>query len=349
MKRYQWVFASLCFGTVLLGLQLSSGVGRFIQYAKQHAEGTAAVTSLRTNLALSASVKDGWSRQQLQDNRAKLREQIQAEAVKRRIAPVDAKLDRIWKAIPGYNGLEVDVEQSLLQNEQQMFPNPPKLVFREIPPKVTLDQLGSQPVYKGNPNKPMAALMINVAWGDEYIPGMLEVLRKHGVHATFFFDGSWLKKNIETARIIQKEGHELSNHAYSHKNMSQLSRSQATEEIAKTEALLQNELGVRNTLFAPPSGDFNQATVDIAYGMKLRTVLWTLDTVDWMKPEPSSVVRKIASRVEPGTLVLMHPTSSSSQALDGMIRAIKNKKLQLGTVSEVLSEKRVPQVESAGQ
>ncbi|UUZ95683.1 polysaccharide deacetylase family protein [Paenibacillus sp. P25] len=349
MKRYQWMFASVCFGVALLALQQSAGVERFVQYARQQASGIPMAESYQTDLSMAASIHTAQGRRELQELRARTLEKIQAEAVRRKVAPVNATLDRIWKAIPGYNGLEVDIEQSMQLNEQQQFPDPPKLVFREVPPEVSLDQLGSHPVYKGNPNKPMVALMINVAWGDEYIPGMLDVLRKEQVQATFFFDGSWLKKNIATARKIQEEGHELSNHAYSHKNMSQLSRSQAVQEITKTQTLLEKELGVKNTLFAPPSGDFNQATVDIARELKLRTVLWTLDTVDWRNPDPSSVVRKIATRVEPGTLILMHPTSSSSKALSGMIRSIKSKGLKLGTVSEVLSEKRVPQVESAGQ
>ncbi|UUZ85971.1 polysaccharide deacetylase family protein [Paenibacillus sp. P26] len=349
MKRYQWMFASVCFGVALLALQQSAGVERFVQYARQQASGIPMAESYQTDLSMAASIHTAQGQRELQELRARTLEKIQAEAVRRKVAPVNATLDRIWKAIPGYNGLEVDIEQSMQLNEQQQFPDPPKLVFREVPPEVSLDQLGSHPVYKGNPNKPMVALMINVAWGDEYIPGMLDVLRKEQVQATFFFDGSWLKKNIATARKIQEEGHELSNHAYSHKNMSQLSRSQAVQEITKTQTLLEKELGVKNTLFAPPSGDFNQATVDIARELKLRTVLWTLDTVDWRNPDPSSVVRKIATRVEPGTLILMHPTSSSSKALSGMIRSIKSKGLKLGTVSEVLSEKRVPQVESAGQ
>jgi peptidoglycan/xylan/chitin deacetylase (PgdA/CDA1 family) len=79
--------------------------------------------------------------------------------------------------------------------------------------------------------------------------------------------------------------------------------------------------------------------------MKLRTILWTLDTVDWMKPTPDSIVRKISARVEPGSLILMHPTASSSGALEGMIREIRRKGLALGTVSELISPNRVPKVE----
>lgn len=38
-------------------------------------------------------------------------------------------------------------------------------MYRQIKPKVSLDDLGAQPIYRGNPAKPMVSLMINVAWG----------------------------------------------------------------------------------------------------------------------------------------------------------------------------------------
>ncbi|MDO3676328.1 polysaccharide deacetylase family protein [Paenibacillus ehimensis] len=346
MKRKQWLAASLCFGALLLGLQFSPEVDRFVQHAREKNGTEWAADDVRTRsslLSLRAWHDEGGER------RARMLERIKAEAAKRNIPPVDAKIDRVWKAIPGYNGLEVDVEKSLELAEQQSFPETPQLVFREVPPQIDLDQLGPNPIYKGNPAKPMAALMINVAWGDEYLPRMLDVLRKEQVHATFFFDGMWLRKNILTARKIMGEGHEVSNHAYSHRDMSKLSRTQTAAEISKTETMLKQELGAQNRLFAPPSGDYNQMTVDVAHEMNLRTILWTIDTLDWKKPEPSSIVHKIATRIEPGSLILMHPTSSSSAALPGIIRAIRAKGLSLGTVSEVISPARVPEVESAGQ
>jgi probable sporulation protein (polysaccharide deacetylase family) len=278
---------------------------------------------------------------------AELLERIRNEAAKLRVEPINARVDRIWKAIPGYNGVEVDIDQTYKLSKGLKPGEPLRFVMREIQPEIGLEDLGAQPIYKGNSNKRMVSLMINVAWGDEYLPKMLEVLEQENVHTTFFLDGTWLSKHVDTARTILQKGHELSNHAYSHKNMSQLSRSRATEEIVKTQKLLEDELGVHNTLFAPPSGDFDQETVDIAHSLHLKTILWTLDTVDWKNPSPESVIRKIASRVEPGSLILMHPTPASSQALEAMIREIKRKGLAIGTVSEVISTNRVPPVESA--
>ncbi len=98
--------------------------------------------------------------------------------------------------------------------------------------------------------------------------------------------------------------------------MSKLSREQNTAEITKTEQLLK-EAGVTNKLFAPPSGDFNQTTVEVAHELKLRTILWTLDTIDWKKPEPASIVRKVTTRVEPGSLILMHPTRPAAKRWPG--------------------------------
>jgi probable sporulation protein (polysaccharide deacetylase family) len=272
-----------------------------------------------------------------------LMKEIQAEAGKRKEAPVDAKVDRIWKAMPGYNGREVDVEKTYQLAKEKPPGTPITYVYKEIEPKVKLEELGAHPIYKGNPRKQMAALMINVAWGNEFLPGMLETLRKENVKATFFLDGSWLKKNVDMAKQIQAEGHEISNHGYSHKNMSELSRQKAAEEIVKTEQLIKKELGVNNTLFAPPSGDFDQETVQIAHEQGLKTIMWSLDTIDWKNPGAARINQKISQRMEPGFLVLMHPTSSSSEALPEMIKIIKNKGIFLGTVSDVLSSKRLPE------
>ncbi|MEK4195148.1 polysaccharide deacetylase family protein [Paenibacillus sp. FSL L8-0323] len=269
-----------------------------------------------------------------------LRTRIETAAAKLNAPPVNAVVDRVWKAIPGYNGLEIDVE-STYRNALLAPKEPIKFVYRQIEPQISLNQLGAEPVYRGNPAKPMVSLMINVAWGNEYIVPMLDVLDEENVKVTFFLDGSWLSKNPELAKEMLKRGHEMENHAYTHPNMSTLSRARATVEIEKTQKLLKESLGVTNKWFAPPSGDFDQETVEIASSLGLKTVLWTVDTVDWRNPSPESVVAKITSKAEPGTLVLMHPTASSSKALRAMIRGIKAKGLQLGTVSQTLSAERL--------
>ncbi|TCZ80011.1 hypothetical protein E0485_03880 [Paenibacillus albiflavus] len=272
-----------------------------------------------------------------------LRKQIHLEAEKRRQAPIDAKSDRVWGLIPGYNGLEIDEEKTYKLAIKEGKLDDSTIVSYEVPPAVGLDELKPREIYKGNPNKPMVALMINVAWGDEYLPIMLDVLKREDVRATFFFDGTWLKKHLEIAKQIQAAGHELANHAYTHKDMDKLSRYNAIQEMSKTQELLSTGLGVNNTLFAPPSGAFNQDTVNQAAELGMRTILWTVDTIDWKNPSKEQILNKIRAKVTAGSMILMHPTESSSGSLESMIQIIKGKGLVLDTVSELLSPKRVPE------
>ncbi|MHA6484348.1 polysaccharide deacetylase family protein [Paenibacillus sp. strain BS8-2] len=283
-----------------------------------------------------------------EDEKRELYNRIVAEAETKYIEPVNARIDRVWHAIPGYNGLEVDIERTYEEALKSARAEPIPFRYKEIEPKIGLEDLGAHPIYKGNSNKRMIAFMINVAWGNEYLDPILETLARENVRATFFLDGSWLNKNGELAQKIVDAGHELSNHAYSHPDMKNLNRSDQYSQIMRTEKLLKERLGINNRWFAPPSGSYNGATVQIAKEQGLQTVLWTIDTVDWMKPQPQTIVNKINSKLEPGALILMHPTASSSAALHGMIASAKSKGYFIGTVSETLSSARTPAVLEGG-
>ncbi|MFV8827198.1 polysaccharide deacetylase family protein [Alkalihalobacterium sp. APHAB7] len=270
-----------------------------------------------------------------------LYEQIATEAKKYEKEPIDAVADKVWKAVPGYNGVQVDVEASYQKMKKEAAFDKHKLVFREIEPKVHLDDLPPLPIYKGNPEKPMVSLLVNVAWGNEYLPDMLKVMNEHDVKSTFFLDGSWVKNNPKLAKMILEEGHEIGNHAYSHPDMKQLSAARISEELKKTNEVIYATLEVTPKWFAPPSGSFRQEVVDIAANLNMKTIMWSVDTVDWKRPDPQSMAQRVLSKVHPGAMVLMHPTSSTAAGLEQMIVGIKNKGYQIGTVSHLMDESRI--------
>lgn len=272
--------------------------------------------------------------------KAELLKQIKEEAEKLRVEPINARIDRVYKAIPGYNGLEVDIDATYELNVNTVRGAQLRFIYREVEPAVQLEDLGSYPIYKGNPEKRSVALMINVAWGNEYLDSILNTLKTEDVKATFFLDGSWLSKNKELALRIQQEGHEISNHAYSHPDMATLSRSEQQRQIVKTEQLLK-EMNVNNQWFAPPSGSFNATTVQVAREQGLLTVLWTIDTIDWRNPSPEQVMARIKSNLEPGAMILMHPTTATEQTLPMMIQYMKEKGYIPGTVAHTLSSERL--------
>lgn len=270
-----------------------------------------------------------------------LLEKIHAYAQENNSPPLDAKTDPVWKLVPGYNGLDIDIEESYLNMWQTEKFDTRRIVYKETSPKIHFKDLPPAPIYKGNPEKPMISFLINVAWGDEFIPPILETLKKQEVKATFFFDGSWVKKNPDLAKNIYNEQHEIGNHAYSHPDLASSSSDKTMRELKMTNDVIEASLGVTPKWFAPPSGSFNDNTVKIARDLNMFTILWTVDTVDWKKPDTSQMVQRVVSEVHNGAMILMHPTKPTSEGLEQMIVEIQKRGYKLGTVSDMMGEKRI--------
>lgn len=112
-------------------------------------------------------------------------------------------------------------------------------------------------------------------------------------------------------------------------------------ELRKTNEIIHKELGLVPSLFTHPSGAFDERVVYWAGQEGIYTVLGTIDTQDWKKPNPKDIEEKIRINLKNGTLILMHPTELSLIALSGMIKIIRERGYKLGKVSQLLSTKRV--------
>ncbi|HEY2420901.1 MAG TPA: polysaccharide deacetylase family protein [Neobacillus sp.] len=270
-----------------------------------------------------------------------LYQHIIKNAAKYEIPPTNAKIDPVWKAIPGYNGLKVDINASYKNMEKKGIFDDKKLVFTQTKPLVHLHELPPAPIYKGHPDKPMVSFIINVAWGNEYLSEMLATLKQHNISATFFLEGNWVKNNPELAKMIASSGHEIGNHSYSHPNMKQLTAQKAREQMVMTNNVIEAATGKKCKWFAPPSGSYRDETVLIAEKLKMNTVMWTVDTVDWQKPSPEVLINRVMTKIANGSIVLMHPTESTAKSLDRLITLIEQKSLRIGTVSDLMNEERI--------
>lgn len=56
-------------------------------------------------------------------------------------------------------------------------------------------------------------------------------MKKHDVHVTFFMTGGWVESYPDDVKAIYEAGHDLGNHSQNHKNMSQLSDEEKTQEL----------------------------------------------------------------------------------------------------------------------
>lgn len=178
--------------------------------------------------------------------------------------------------------------------------------------------------------------MINVYWGTEYLEDMLEILKENDVKTTFFVGGCWVAKNNEMLQKIVDDGHEIGNHGYYHKDHSPISSQQNKDEIYTTQELVSAIAGVTTTLFAPPSGSFNNKVLSVAQNLGYKTIMWTHDTIDWRDKDADLIFTRATANTVGGDLILMHPTEKTLEALPNILATLKAKGLVLTTVSDVL-------------
>jgi peptidoglycan-N-acetylglucosamine deacetylase len=306
------------------------------------------VIAILTLLAVDNPLSDQYVSNLKQDstmvsgsNTEELTQKIKEAEKTKNIPAQDAKIDTVWKATPGYNGLKIDVKKSLQNMKKERSFSEEKLVYKQISPAIHLSQLPPSPVYRGNPEKPMVSFIINVAWGNEFIPDMLATLKKHHVYATFFLEGRWVKNNPEFAKMIVDAGHEIGNHSYSHPNMETLETSKVMSELRKTNEIIEVTTGKKVKWFAPPSGSYRDEVVKIAHNMNMGTIMWSVDTIDWQKPQPDVLINRVMSKLHKGAIILMHPTASTANSLNSLIVQIKDRELKVGTVSSLFKEERI--------
>lgn len=193
------------------------------------------------------------------------------------------------------------------------------------------------PIRVGKKERPFLSFMVNIAWGNEYIESLLEILKKNNIKLTFFMEGRWVQNFPSLASKIKEAGHEIGNHGYSHSDMRNLSNEEIHKEIDKTNQIIRHELNVEPKFFTPPFGYYDKRVIDIANDKGMSTILWTLDTLDWKIKNPQEIIMKIVPSLNNGYIILMHPTQSSLLALPEIIDEAKGKGYSISTITDVLS------------
>ena len=187
-------------------------------------------------------------------------------------------------------------------------------------------------IYSGNASNNAVSLMFNVYMGNEYVESILNTLDEKGVKATFFVGGTWVNNNEDCFSKIVKSGNEIGSHGYWHKDHDKISDDEQANEIVMTDELVSKISGIKMGLFAPPSGAYNSRTVEIADALGYKTIMWSLDTIDW-RDKDENIILERASKAKAGDLILMHPTECTAGVLYKIIDNILNKGLKIMTVS----------------
>ena len=208
----------------------------------------------------------------------------------------------------------------------------------------------SKPIVQIKTTQLVMALTINVDWGEENIPAMLDILDQRKARATFFVTGRWAKKNPELLKIISNRGHQIENHGYSHPHPDQISMGANQEEIKKTESIIEGIIGKKTHLYSPPYGEKGASGLRAADGLDYQTILWTLDTVDWRADSTPEIIAKrivnpaIQFGIKPnksGAIILMHPKANTVKALPVILDQLARDGFSFQTLDGLITFDRI--------
>jgi peptidoglycan/xylan/chitin deacetylase (PgdA/CDA1 family) len=64
--------------------------------------------------------------------------------------------------------------------------------------------------------------------------------------------------------------------------------------------------------------------------------MWSVDTIDWQRPEPETIVKRVINKVHNDAIILMHPTEPTAKALPDMLTQLKQDGYKMITVEKIV-------------
>lgn len=161
-----------------------------------------------------------------------------------------------------------------------------------------------------------------------WTPQVLDVLRQHGVKATFCVVGRYVRAHPALVQRVVAEGHALCNHTQNHAALDALSPAGVEAEIAAASAAIVAAAGTGPVVFRMPYGRGGPTVTAVAAKLGLPVLGWTVDPSDYTRPGAAQIVARVSQGVRPGAIVLLHDgggeRSQTVAALRELIPALRN-------------------------
>ncbi len=200
-------------------------------------------------------------------------------------------------------------------------------------------------------DRPQVALTFDDGPGS-YTSGLLDVLAREKISATFFVLGDRSKRFPGMIRRIHAEGHALGLHGMEHRSFTTMSPEELTHSWRQQRELLQEMIPNLPpiTLCRPPFGHAGEREFRLAHEYGLRLVLMTclpgrhiLFPPGWEEP-PALMARRVAREIRPGGIITLHDgedvgsqdkvytQAAVSETAYLVAKAIRQRGLDIGTI-----------------
>lgn len=198
--------------------------------------------------------------------------------------------------------------------------------------------------YAAHTKERVVALTFDDGPDPRYTPRVLDILKAHHIHATFFLCGKMLTAHPELGRRIVAEGHAIGNHTETHPHLEVESNPLARREISDCTEHIEAITGQRTFLFRPPRGLWNADVFSDARQTGYNVILWSL-AFDRQAVHDSRILgRRVVRLAKPGDIILMHDGSTDHtdirrptlRELNNIINGLEKRGYHFATVPALL-------------
>ncbi|MDE7014504.1 MAG: polysaccharide deacetylase family protein, partial [Kineothrix sp.] len=199
------------------------------------------------------------------------------------------------------------------------------------------------PISSVETEKKQVALTFDAVDGNEDTEIILETLKKHDVHATFFMTGGWVEAYPDDVKALLNAGHDLGNGSESHRSMPQLTGEQCMDEIQQVHTKVQELTGYDMFLFRPPYGDYDNQVVSSAAKCGYYSILWDVDSLDWKDYGTESILNNVlkSKNLQNGSIIRCHSGAKyTSQALEKLIDGLEKQGYEIVPVSQLIYKEK---------
>lgn len=146
-------------------------------------------------------------------------------------------------------------------------------------------------------------------------PQVLEILREHGVAATFFCVGERAARHPELVRSIVQLGHQVENHTQRHsRSFAFNGMSGLTRELREAQSTLASIAGRAPQFFRAPAGLRSPLLDPVLARVGLRLASWTRRGFDTRERDPALVRRRLLRDLGAGDILLLHDGNAARTA-----------------------------------
>jgi len=190
-------------------------------------------------------------------------------------------------------------------------------------------------IYRVKTDKKHVVLTFDDGPSPIWTPKILDELKSENIKATFFMIGHHVQKYPDIAKRVAQEGHTIGNHGYAHSVMLYYTPAEIEEEIKYTEHVIKEITGVTTKYFRPPKAWLRQIIKEKVKSMNYETVLWSLNSKDWVSFNHKSIVRYISNNIKNGDILLFHDSGHVTSTEGGnRLQTVKTISLLARTLRE---------------